>query len=249
MKQYIVNYNKDTFKLKLLKGVITLRDLIINRDTVNADLDRLNLPFRLTFGVIKTLMVDVSILGVCLEEIVIEDLVVVISPDPSKADRNLKMSDKDYLKLLEELIGKYQNYDAWMKEVETLQERLDSGEGVEDPSLSKKLKKKISGFSMKRCSSLPKDVYKEMLAQEVDDSLAFNELPAQEYQTIEEKEKYYSEWMETIKNNLDAKIRIKNLRVFYEDPTPIKNDRGEDQLMVMCLAFDSITLQKVERPK
>jgi hypothetical protein len=248
LKKYIANYSKDKLQISLLQGMVAMKELIINRSAVNQDLDDMNIPFKLKFGLIKNLKVDVSIFKTCIEEIVIEDFIIVFGPDPSKADRNIKLSDNERNAVIPQLVEKYKVYSKWQKEVEGLEARIEEQvkkDSVPDPKLLKELEKKLKELKLKRCEGVPKNIYKDMLKEEEAHYVVFAENPEIVYQTMEEKLDYYYDWFMTIKNNLDAKIRIKNLRIYYEDTHAMKLIGDKKTIMSFCLVVENLFFEKV----
>lgn len=255
LKKYILNYKDNTFSLKLLKGRVSFKNLILNAQAVNADLDLLNLPLTLNLGLIKQLTIDVSILKACLEEIVIDELVLVLSPDPSKADRDFDLNNEERLNLLEELIGKYKKYAAWRSELEELFEALRSNEGNKE-QLQKKIRKKILKFSLKKSKAGSKSLYKSIDLEEPSHYEAFYESGEPKYQTKEEKVEWY-EWLyDQIKLNLSAKIEIKKIKIYYQYKPMASGNKyhsysGIDSSshrdhMILSLECDSLTLEQTD---
>lgn len=250
LKKYILNYRPESFKLKLLKGRVTFKNLILNTHTINEDFDSMNLPLRLEFGLIKELIVDVSILKVCLEEIIIDDVLLVLSPDPSKADRNFDIPSDKRIPLIEELLVKFKTFHKWSSEVSELQRRIDKGEDIKNSSLKTQLDKKIKGFSLKRCGSVPSSQYKTMDAEELNHFEAFMELGEPQYQTEEEQMEYYEQLFEQIKSNISASVTITGVRIYYQHTVEKKylsvaNPEETPAMMIMSLKFDSIVLNQV----
>lgn len=251
LKRYILNYKPELFKMKVLKGRLTFKNLILNTHTINEDFDSMNLPLKLEFGLIKQLTVDVSILKVCLEEIIVDGVTIVLSPDPSKADRNFDIPDDKRIQLIEELLLKFRNYEKWADEVTKLQKMIDDGEDIKNNSIHAQLFKTIKGYSQKRCSSVPSSQYKIMDQEELSHVEAFQENGELIYKT-EEEEKESLEWtFEQIKANLSAKIIIKGVRVYYQHTVDKEMQKEFDHcqtpvMMIMCISFDSLVLSQVD---
>lgn len=253
LKQYIANYTEDKFKLSFLTGTISFRDLIISKEAINQLMDEINYPFKLKFGVVKKLVISGSYLYSRLDEILIEDLIVVFAPDPSKADRNFRLTPQQRTALLAELIQKYISYIEWKVKSEQLYEELlaDSKHGKTSKSekLLKRLKNHIGSLRFSKCSSVPSRIYEEMLREEKEHFNAFSEYGPLIYETPEEKwENLYSAW-QSAQQTLEAKIRVKQLRIFYEDTRALTVVEDKKLIMTFGLRFDEVILERVPKPE
>lgn len=244
-KEYFVNYSKDKMKLQLLQGLVQFENLIVNSGKVNELLDKLNIPFKIKFGMLKKIKVDVSILGASLEEVDIQDLILVVGPDASLADRNFRLSKEDRWAVLLDLMKSYKQYLDWVAELQELEKNADQAK--DGGKLRDKLQKKIKNFKMGRCTSIPSKVYQDMLGQEKKHYNAFAEKGSLSYLTMEDRYRLWRTLFLTIQSLLDAKVRIKNFRIFYEDSRTLRNLTMEKKNVSFCVFFENLILSKVSR--
>lgn len=250
LKRYILNYRPETFKLKVLQGELSFTNLILNTHALNEDFDEMNLPLKLEFGLISKLSIDISLIKACLEKIVIDDVVLVVSPDPSKADRNFEVPPEKRLPLLVELFNRFKLYRNWTASVSELQAKIDRGEDDPKGSIKSQLKKTIKNLTLKRCDSLPKSQYKIIDEEELNHVEAFYEKGEPQYQTEEEEDQWYGWLFDQIKMNLSAKVTIKGVKIYYQhtfEKDSGRNSRhGESpEMMIMGINFESLVMNQV----
>ena len=251
LKRYILNYRPESFKLKVLKGKLKLNNLILNTHSLNEDFDRMNLPLKIEFGLIQQVTVDVLIMKACLKEIVIEDIILVISPDPSKSDRNFDVPPEKRLDLIEELLAKFRDYLKWTNEVTEIQARIDAGEDTKGESLKKQIERKVKNFSMKRCKAVPKSQYTILDNKEKDHFQAFGGVDKIIYTTQEESKEFYIWLLSQVKANLSARITIKGVKIYYQhtvdksDSGVIHNENTPD-MMILCISIDLLSFSQVK---
>ena len=100
---------------------------------------------------IGRLIIDVSIMKACVEEIIIEDLVLIVGPDATKADRNFDLTPAQRQSMILELVEKYKAYAKWKQEVELLEAELNLPENQDNMKLKKLLERKISSYKPTAC--------------------------------------------------------------------------------------------------
>lgn len=129
LKEYFVNFTEEKFDFKLLKGKIELRNLYFNVDKINDDLG--TLPFKVKFGLLTKLTIDITIIGLKLELLDIEDLVIIVGPDPSQAMAETRqLNPEEVEQCLVTLLNNFDN--------------LENGKKLEkNPTISKEEKKDI----------------------------------------------------------------------------------------------------------
>jgi hypothetical protein len=222
LRRFFVNYSSEKLNLSIFKGIVELKDLIINTMEVDKLFDEMNQPFVLKFGLMKRVKIDVSILKGCLEEVTISDLILVVGPDASKADRNFDLSPQQKTEVLYQMIKNYRKYNEWKLK----------------PS-----SKKNGG--MTRCKSIPSAIWNEMLLAEREQVKAFMDEDFS-YTSIEERINWLvTTWAEQ-NANLEAPIKIENLRVYYEDTEVLGVGSGHSQHHITCcLVFHRLSFLKV----
>lgn len=118
LTKYFTNYSSEKLDINIFQGRVNLNDLVFDPVAFNGDFDRMNIPFMFKFGTLKKMLVDISLINQCLEEIVLEDLVIIIGPDPSKADREFHLSQDEQMNVLLELAQRHNQYVKWQTELE-----------------------------------------------------------------------------------------------------------------------------------
>ena len=248
LKEFFTNYSKEKMKLNVLKGKAVFEDLVVNNQRIEALLDEINVPFTLKFGLLKNISVDVSIIGASLEEVTIEDLILVVGPNAALADRNFKLQKADRQPVILEMMENYKRYEAWVKEIELLEKSVyQASTDKEKKKQEEFLRKKISSFKMTRCNSIPSTIYNDMMSQEKKHYNAFAERGALSYQTMEDRYQTWRSLLTQIQSLLDAEIKIKYLRIYYEDTDTLKNLGLEKKNVVFCVFFQELILSKVSR--
>lgn len=281
LERYFTNFSNEKFDFSLFKGQFTLNDLVFNPQTFNSDFDKMNIPFMFKFGILKKMLVDVSIFDQCLEEIVLEDLVLVIGPDPSKSDREFALSPEERLSVLLELAQRHNEFAKWQTELNksmagsAVPQTKPAGSGkdspskpgglsspsklgptgsgpvVLDPAAQREVAEKLKQLKQSGpCKSLPKNLAADLLQEANNDLEAFRGVAKPEYKTPEQQRDFLVSLVPLVLGNINAKVRINNLRIYYEDRTTLAEEGStnseKDKGFAICLALDGIKIAKVK---
>ena len=293
LKEYFLNYSKDTFNISLVKGEASLNELIVNTEKVNQDFDDLNIPYKMNFGLLKRLKIKGSIIATKLSVIEIEDLIIILAPDATKADRNFRLSGDQKVKVLSEMIDNYKKYTDWFSIVIKIEEKIQQlekerikiekdllekfanerfqiGKIIISTFIEKSKKKSIFEVSkewqekvkqieieksnhentmkkifLSKCKSIPNKEYNHMMSEEKLHTQAFIEMGKLKYMTMEERYKKWYKKFQIIKQSLETKIVIRNVRVHIEDSTSFDPKEKAANIATLCLHFQNVSLDKV----
>lgn len=227
LKKYFMNYDTQKLDFSLLSGDLRLKDLFFNKTAVNESLDKKNIPFQLNFGMITNVHIKVSILGFYIENIEIEDLILVMSPDASKGT---SFADKKFDKDLKEQVWLHmaQNYMA-----------LRSGQNMTKLNLAQWAPEALIEDYQKR--------EKEALAA-FSENGPLQEVPTSATTAVQSNKANLMgpELFGIITGRLDFNIKIKNIRIYYEDSDRLNRSFGRDNSHIsFCFNITEVTLQTV----
>lgn len=247
LKKFFINYSSDKLDLKLFSGEIHLNNLIMNKAAMDELFDNINQPFIFKFGMVKALTVDVNIIRASLERIIIEDMILVVGPDPTKVDRNFDLSEKQRYSVFYEMLANLRVHEKWKAEAEELHDLINKTKDTKEKAkLEKKYIKKLKSLKMKKCLSVPAGVMSEMLNDQKKLKCAFKGPDALQYKTLDENIKEQVAFWDMIKTNLEAMFRIKNLRLYYEDTEVLKKNNRSNLNMSFCCLFENLFFESTD---
>ena len=218
-KKYFSNYDEKKLEFSLLKGDLKVNDLFFNREAINEAFDAATIPFQLKFGMISKLNVKISILGLYIEKIEVEDLILVLSPDPTKTQ---KISER--------------TLDSHLKET-VLLHMLEN---------QKALSQKAQLKSFSQIPGIPKEVIETMTKRKIEGETPFFEKGPIETttdsnnMTIEQPKPNLMgpEIFEIITGRLRFDINVKNIRIYYEDGQTLNLASGSNQRNFFSFCFN-----------
>lgn len=227
IKKYFSNYDEKKMDFSLLSGDLKLTDMFLNRDAINEALDKSNTPFQLKFGMVTKLHVKLSIIGLYIDQIEIEDLILVLSPDASKGTNfENKKLDKDIRE------------QVWTHMIQNYQAMKDGREMTR----------------LNKAKWVPSEMAQKFEDSEKDSLKAFSEKgplePPQESQTTATQTSKPNlmgpELFGMITGRLEFNIKIKNIRIYYEDSDKLNRTFGKDNSHIsFCLNIAEVTLTTV----
>ena len=104
LSDYTYNYQGKMLSLELLKGQFRVENLLLNDKAINKILAHKKLAFELKFGLMKKFELKLSILGMKLESLTLENLIVVVGPTDYISTKMEGPKEEAELRLL------YENY-------------------------------------------------------------------------------------------------------------------------------------------
>lgn len=230
LKKFFLNYDSEKLDFSLFGGNLQLKEMYFKNEAINEIFEKAKQPFQLKFGMITNLHVKISLMGLYIEEVTIEDLILVVSPDASKrTSQNQKLFEQD---LKEEI---------WLHLIDNY-ERLKTGVQMTKIEKEKWLPDKI------------KTNYEANEKQSVD---AFSEKgpvlkPATNAQTtaVETKQPNLMgpELFGIITGRLKFNINVRNIRFYYEDSDNLNRSYGKGSSHIsFCVNVSEVTLRTVEQ--
>lgn len=211
LAQYTYNFNNQQITLELLKGHFMLENLVINENKINEIFKKLDLPFRLKFGLLRRFEMKLSIISAKLETLNIEDFVLIFGP----AEEELEKFEGAEEVAIYNIILK--NHIAILKNNPSSASYLDPELFAETARIrmqkmkeEKEAKLKKDAEAEKRRKKTPAEASKETM----------NILGI--------------EIFELIKNFLDCSISVQNIFIIYEDTLPdLATHENLEQFIVM----------------
>lgn len=230
MKKYFSNYDANNFDFSLLGGKLELKNMFLNKDSINEILEKGNIPFQVKFGMVTKINIKVSLVGLYIELIEIEDLILVVSPDPSKGQKSEQ-------KVFE---GEIRN--------EILMHMLGNLENL-------KIGREMN--PLERVNGIPQEILKTIKTKEEKDRIPFAEkgplkvVKDTKNNTVEESKPNFMgpELMGIITGRLEFDISFKNIRFYFEDGQTLVSKIGSPQIFSFCLNLSDfkITTQDIRR--
>lgn len=222
IKKFFTNYDEKKMDFSLFSGEIKLSNLFMNKDAINEVLDKANLPFQLCFGMITKMHIKIAIIGLYIELVDIEDLVVVIKPDASKGANATDdvMEAQAKKAILKHMVSNFQ--------------KLRAGSSM-DP--------------LESVSELPAETAKQVKENNEKATLPFGGKPVPEPETEESIRKKQEkpnlmgpELFGIITGRLEFDITIKNTRIYFEDSKTMKEQRKAQSLFSLCFVLSELRL-------
>lgn len=211
LKTYFENFDPNKLKFSLLEGKIELNNLYFKRSAINDILDKANLPFQLKFGMITKLNVDVSILGLVLEIVEIEDLIVVLSSNLTNAS-NFEKKVLDKLEFKEALLKHMLQNSSLQKEGKPMNP-LSSVSAIPEA-----VRTSLDGKE-KALMSVP----------------VRNPAPPVAESTAGTSNILGPELYGIITGRMEFNVVVKNIKVYYEDCETVTDDKGQVLNFSGCL--------------
>lgn len=223
LKKFFSNYDSKNADISLFKGEVILNNMFLSKEAINEILGKGNNPFHLVFGMVTKIHIKVSIVGLYIELMEIEDLILVISPDPTKG----QSADSRF-------------FESTMKE-ELLMHMVKNFENIRTGA---------SLDSIQNLPSVPKDVIDGIQKRENEHRTPFFEKGPLEVkpETLvpdvkQEKLNFMGpEVFALITGRLDFNIRIRNVRLYYEDSKTLVGLNGIPKTFSFCLNITGFTL-------
>lgn len=230
LKKYFLNYDPEKVNFSLLNGNLQLKELFFNNKAVNEVFAKSNKPFQLKFGMVTNMHVKISLLGLYIEEVTIEDLILVVSPDASASSQYQQRAFEHDLK--EEI---------WLHLIKNFELQQSGG-------------KMVKFEKTKWMTDKMADEYDK---QEKDSINAFAEKgPVQKPPTGSQTTAVESKKMNImgpelfgiITGRLKFNINIRNIRLYYEDSDNLTRSYGKGSSHIsFCLNITEVTLKTVGR--
>lgn len=223
LKKFFSNYDSKNADISLFKGEVLLNNMFLSKEAINDILGKGNNPFHLVFGMVTKIHIKVSIVGLYIELMEIEDLILVISPDPTKG----QSADSRF-------------FETTMKE-ELLMHMVKNFENIRTGAPLD---------SIQNLPSVPKEVIDGIQKRETEHRTPFHEKGPLEIkpETLvpdvkQEKLNFMGpEVFALITGRLDFNIRIRNVRLYYEDSKTLVGLNGIPKTFSFCLNITGFTL-------
>ena len=228
-KKFFSNYDEKNFDFSLFKGDLKLSNMYFDNKNINEILDNSMVPFKIKFGMITKLHIKISIIGLYIEFVDIEDLIVVLAPDPTKSMRFSQKSLND--PTLKESVIKHmiENFKALIS------------------------KSPLKPFT--NIDQIPKEVVTSLKERKEEAEVPFKERGKQNFkknslnQFIEDPKANLMgpEFFEIITGRLKFNIRIKNIRIYYEDDQTLTfESTGKKSCFSFCFNITEMRLNTQE---
>lgn len=223
LKKFFSNYDSNNVDISLFKGEVQLNNMFLRKEAINEILSKGNTPFNVVFGMVTKIHIKVSIMGLYIELMEIEDLILVVSPDPTKG----QTADSRF-------------FESTMKE-ELLMHMVKNFENIRTGTPL---------VSIQHLQSIPKEIVDGIQKRELEHRTPFHEKGPLEVkpETLvpvlqEEKPNFMGpEIFALITGRLDFNIRIRNVRLYYEDNTTLVGLNGIPKTFSFCLNITGFTL-------
>jgi N-terminal region of Chorein or VPS13 len=218
-KKYFSNYDEKKLEFSLLKGDLKVNNLFFNRDAINEALDAATIPFQLKFGMISKLNIKISILGLYIEKVEVEDLILVLSPDPTKTQKISERALDTHLKEAV-LLHMLENHKA-------LSQQAQLKSFTQIPGITKEI---IDNMTKRKTEGETPFFEKGPILTTTDS----NNLTVQQPKA----NLMGPEFFEIITGRLKFDINVKNVRIYYEDGQTLNQASGSNQKNFFSFCFN-----------
>jgi hypothetical protein len=229
LKKFFLNYDSEKLSFSLLSGNLQLKEMFLNRAAVNEVFAKNKQPFQLKFGMVTNLHIKISLLGLYIEEVTVEDLILVVGPDASKGTNSHNRLFEQDLKeeVWMHLIGNYERLKTGQEMI-----KLDKAKWVPDSlraEYDKREKESINAFSEKGPVQKPSSNAQTTAVETKQPNLMGPEL------------------FGIITGRLKFNINIRNIRLYYEDSDNLNRSYGKGSSHIsFCVNISEVTLKTVK---
>jgi len=229
LKKFFMNYDEKKLEFSLLSGEVKLTNLFLNRQAVNEILANSNTPFQVKFGMVTKLHIKISIMGLYIDFIDVEDLILVVSPDPKGGAQfeNKAFQNEAKSQLLMHMINNF--------------EAMRNGTAMKP---------------IQKYDKLPKELQEKIKLNEENHKVPFSEkgevnvVKDKNNNTVEEAKPNFMgpELMGIITGRMNFDIKIKNIRFYYEDNSTITGRASTSSYFSFCLNISDLTITTLDVP-